>query len=160
MHQYHRAVLALALLSLATVVHAQTKIVVPVGSDVFPDLQYQGGDATQAKRLVGILLLSDSTVAFFACSWDCDGDARKLGFWDKPTFRIPLTAIRDVSHSTLTRTPPTIFSDDTMDFFTIVYEHDGTVDAPLFKMKRATSGAIEAKLKYRMKKIGLTLDTK
>ena len=157
MHRLYSILLAVA--TLAATAGAQSKIVVPVGSEAFPDLQYQGGDASQLKRMSGMLVLSDSAVAFYLCYWDCENDSRKPAFWDKPTLRIPYSAIRDITHNTLTKTPQFV-ADNTMEFFTVVYEHDGTVDAPLFKTKRATSAAIEAKLKYRMKKLGFAFDAK
>lgn len=131
------------------------------GWDGFLDVQYQGGDASQPKRKTGMLVLTDSALIFYDCPWDCEQDAKKRkDFWEAPAFRIAYRGITNAKASTGTADHaglgmPLLFSDKSSDYITVVYESATSVESPVFKTKRAMAGAIEAKMRFRMKKLGL-----
>lgn len=140
-------------------------ILVRDGWEGFPAVEYQGGDGTMPKKRTGMLVLTDSTLGFYSCPYDCEHDSKKPKFFDKPIFRLPLASVKEVSSSSQVRGATfgsklmlgAFAGDRTEEFFGFVYESSTSAEAPVFKTMKAQSGAIEAKVKFRLKKLGLTV---
>ncbi len=144
--------------------HAQ--MIVKNGYEAFPLVEYRGGDATQPKRRTGVLVLTDSTLAFHECTRrrDC------LEYKDNPVFAelifsIPLRQLKEVSSSTEVRGPGVggriafgvLATDRKEEFVGVVYETEQSAEAPVFRTQPAQAAAIEAKVRFRLKKLGIQL---
>ena len=165
------SIVAAAMVSFATVsAGAQQPILTGKGWEAFPNVDYQGGDATQPKRLLqGMLVLTDSTIALHACAWvNCTPprDTTKLPFVEKPYFTIRLADIKEVASSSEVRGPSTasrimiggaLAGDRKEELFGLVYETAASAEAPVFRTQQHQSGAVEAKIRFRLKKLGIDL---
>lgn len=162
------AMLAEALIALGRIDAQPPAVIARDGWEAFPVVEYQGGDATQPKKRAGMLVLTDSTLALHECYWTGCYDFKKQ---EKPPFRaeplylIPLRAVREVSASSQVRGPSTssriawgmLASDRTEEFVGLVYESASSAEAPVFKTMKSQSGAIEAKVRFRLKKLGVDI---
>lgn len=140
------------------------------GWEAFAGVYYEGGDATQPKRLMGMLVLTDSAIGFYRCvSAQCFDD-KKGGkpFREPAYFSIPLTSVKDISTSSRVRGADAmgkimvggLASDRPEDFVALVYESQTSIEAPLFKTAKTQVAAIDAKIRFRLKKAGLELPDK
>jgi hypothetical protein len=138
------------------------------GWEAYPEVEYQGGDATKPKRLIGILVLTESTIALHWCRWQyCEDDrkAEKTPFLPEPLYLIPLCRIQDISASSQVHGPSAtsridfglLAGDQKQEFVGMVYESDTTAEAPVFRTLKAQFGAIEAKVRFRLEKLGVEL---
>lgn len=158
-----------AVASMAVTAHAQSPLVVSRdGWEAFPWVEYQGGDATQPTKRRGMLVLTDSTLSLHKCRFEYCDDHRKhteLPFEEKPLYTIQLRSIKEVTSSSQVRGPSAgsrlalglLAGDRTEEMVGIVYESASSAEAPVFKTQKAQSAAVEAKLRFRLKKIGVTL---
>lgn len=162
---------AAALLVAAHTASAQppaTGIFARGGWEAFPGVEYRGGDATQPKQRWGILVLTDTNVALYRCALTTCGDPKKSApFKGDPLMSIALSTIKDVSSSSQVRGPGMdaklflggLATDKSEEFVGIVYETASSAEAPVFKTNTAQSAAIDAKLKFRLRKLGIELST-
>jgi hypothetical protein len=136
------------------------------GWEAFPNVSYQGGDATQPKRRFGMLVLTDSTIALHECAnISCfDNSKGKLPFKAQPWFSIALSSLTQIAHSSQVRKDgaATFFlgalaDGDSEGFVGFVYQTARNVEAPLFKMKKEQSGVLDAKVRFRLKRLGIEL---
>lgn len=165
-------IIAAALIVIATSVSVAAqppanRIYARDGWEAFSGVYYEGGDATQPKRLLGMLVLTDSTIALHPCVIQQCYDTKKgAPFREPPFFSIPLTSIKDIVSSSRVRGADTmgkvflggLASDRPEDFVALVYETKSSVEAPLFKTAKAQSAAIDAKLRFRLKRLGVELN--
>jgi hypothetical protein len=161
------AALAPALASPAT---AQIPIIVRDGWEAFPNVEYQGGDATQPKKRLGMLVISDSTIALHECvRVDCiDVSKPALPFRNPPLISIAFRTVRRVDAATSVRGPGAgdlialggLATDRTEELVAIVYETSTSAEAPVFKAMKTHAAAIEAKVLFRMRKLGIDLRAK
>lgn len=138
------------------------------GWEAFPQVEYVGGDASQPKKRAGMLVLTDSSLAMHPCVWDGCYDhikQQKLPYKPEPYYIIPLKGISEVSSSSQVRGPSVggriawgvLATDRTEELFGLVYETATSAEAPVFKTMKAQAGAIEAKVRFRLKKLGLSV---
>lgn len=161
--------LVIPLLALASSAAAQEPIIVGDGFEAFPGVEYRGGDARFSKQVFGVLILTDSSLAFHQCTpteyYACHprGDDP---FWKaEPLFVVPLAALREVQVSSRVRDATAgsklllgIFAGDREEeYIGFVHETVTSAEAPVFRTMKTQAGAIEAKVRYRMEKLGLEL---
>jgi hypothetical protein len=158
------------------VVSAQTPLVVSKegGSPPFVsgegfeafNVEYQGGDATHSKKRWGMLVITDSTVGFYECLWSgCLADKKKSMIKEPPIWLIPLEYVKEVSSSNQVRGATvggklmwgSLAGDRTEEFVGLVYESETNAEAPIFKTRTAQSGAVEAKIRFRLKRKGISI---
>lgn len=141
-------------------------IIVRDGWEAFPNSEYRGGDASQTRKRLGVLVLTDTSLAFYDCMWNYCADRKQQLFEEKGLiWRLPLTQIKSVSSSTQNRGPSVtgrvlfgvLATDKNAEYFAFTYETERSAEAPVFQMIRTTAGALEAKLRFRLKKLGVEL---
>ena len=158
------AVLALlATIAVAPSLRAQ-KIIVHEGYEAFPLVEYKGGRAGFPKQSYGVLVVTDTTFEYWACCYSGFGD-NKQSVWDPKLmfWSVPLKWITEVNASTASKgasvTGRVMFgvlaTDNNEEYFGFAFETDKTAEAPVFKMPKTFAGALEAKVKFRMKKLGV-----
>lgn len=144
-------------------------VMVGPGWEAFPNVEYQGGDATQPKKRAGMLVLTDSTLAFYECTWGgCITDKKQSMIRGPAIFMVALKSVTDASSSNQVRGSTMggklllggLAGDRTEEFFGFVYESKNSAESPVFKTMKSQSGAIEAKIKFRLKKLGVALTEK
>jgi hypothetical protein len=115
---------------------------------------------------MGWLVLTDSTLSLHACGRQFCATHKDLPLYDSiPYFTIPLRSITDVSSSTQVRGPSTgskiafglLAGDRKEEFVGLVYETATSAEAPIFKTQKAQASALEAKIRFRLKKLGIVL---
>lgn len=154
-----------AVCALAPSVRAQDIIVRDV-YEAIPKVEYRGGDASHPEKLFGVLKLTDSTLSLHSCKrlrcQPVDGEVE----WDyRPLLVVDLRSVREVSTSAQVRAPGVasriawgMFAPDrSEEFVGLVYETATSVEAPVFKVPKTTSAAIEAKVRFRLRKLGVVL---
>jgi hypothetical protein len=161
-----RAVLvALSLAAIPGDLAAQMIVAVD-GRDEFQRVEYVGGDASQPKKEYGWLVLTDSTIAIHGCPQvACPHDKKRRYYREEPEYTVHLRHITEVTSSSQVRGPSTgsrlalgfLAGDRTEEFVGLVYETENAVEAPVFKTQRAQSAALEAKIKFRLKRLGVEL---
>ena len=159
-----KVALVSALLSPPATAGAQV-VIVREGWEAFPGVEYQGGDATQPKKRWGVLILSDSTLGFYPCieAEYCREYKGNVAQLNKPIFVIPLKQITDVSSSSQVRGASVgskiafglLANDRAEEYFGFVYESETSAESPVFKVRKTQSGALEAKVKFRQRKLGV-----
>lgn len=136
------------------------------GWEGFPMVEYKGGDAAYRKKGFGMLVLTDSTIAFYECITLSCGKTKRGYFEDKGLiWSHPIKSVTDVSSSSQNKgaslTGRVMFgvlaTDNNEEYFGFTYETDKTAESPVFKVPKTFSGAMEAKLKFRMKKLGVSV---
>lgn len=139
------------------------------GWEAFPEVEYLGGDAGSEKKQLGVLVLTDSALSLYACA-----DSRCLGrktdsiIKGAPLWTISLRAIKEISSSTSFKGTSTgsklllggLAGDKSDEQVGIVYETARSAEAPVFKTRNAQAAAIEAKVKFRLSKLGVVLREK
>lgn len=155
------------LLSNSTVAAAQDAVLVSgEGWQGFAEVSYVGGDATQTKKTTGILILTDSTLAFYTCDWACVDDVKKSKFFaKKPLSVVLLNTITELRSSTQVSGAGfteklaigLLASDHDDEYFRFVYETASNAEAPMYKTPKSLAGTIEAKVRFRLKKLGISL---
>jgi hypothetical protein len=140
------------------------------GWEAFAGVYYEGGDATQPKRLMGMLVLTDSSIGLHPCVYEqCQDDKKgKQPFKEPAYFTIPLNAVKRITNSSQVRDADLagkimvggLAPARAEDFVAIVYESPSSVEAPLFKSAKTQVAAIDAKLRFRLKKRGIELQDK
>jgi hypothetical protein len=163
-----RLVIALAFL-IPAIASAQRPIIARDGWEAFPFSQYIGGDATQPKPFKGIrymLVLTDSAIAFHECVvYECLAQSDKVPFKPTPVFSIPLRQIKEIASSSQVRgagfgaklAVGMLAGDRTEEHVGIVYETETSAEAPVFQVDKTHANAIEAKVRFRLKKLGIEL---
>lgn len=161
-----RATMVLGMMGGAAKLGAQD-IIARDGYEAFPWVEYVGGDARFPKKGIGVLVLTDSTLGFYNCRRTSCADTKAGPFNAEkgPIWLVRLTRITEVSSSTQNRGPSvpgrilfgTLATDSNVDYFGFTHETDSSAEAPVFKTLTAVAGALEAKVRYRMKKAGIAL---
>ena len=143
------------------------KIVARDGWEAFLSVEYRGGHAQFDSRVVNLaLVLTDSTLGAYRCitgsCWAKDGDP----IWkDPPLFVVRLDQITSVDASTSVRPASVgsklligmLASDKREEFFGFAFESETSAEAPVFKTQATQAGALDAKIKFRLKKMGRPL---
>jgi hypothetical protein len=136
------------------------------GRDEFQNVEYVGGDATQQKSRSGWLVVTDSTLSIHRCRLSgCLPHDKNRYYEEVPDYQIPLRTITEVTSSSQVRGPSTgsrialgVFAGDrSEEFVGIIYETESSAEAPVFRTKQAQSAALEAKLRFRLKRLGVEL---
>lgn len=146
---------------------AQQQIVARDGYEAFPNVEYRGGDATQPKRLYGYLVLTDSTIALHPCfsGSRCLEDKKKGLFEPTPYFTIRLSTLKAIQNSASEKGAGigeklligNLAGGQKEGIVALTYETATSVEAPVFKTDEAHGVALEAKLRFRLKKLGIEL---
>lgn len=163
-----RVVLGVVLVALVGDAHlvAAQSIIARDGWEAFPEVEYQGGDTTQPKKRTGMLVLTDTTLALHKCRKEyCKDTKGKVPFKDPPYFTVLLSTLTAVDSSSQVRGPSTgdriawggLAMDHTDEFVGLVYETPTNVQAPIFRTEKAQSAALAAKIRFRLKKLGIAL---
>lgn len=145
--QMNRSIAAAMLLlpALAGAVRAQ---------DTIPQVQYRGGSSTVKKRVsaFGVIVLTDSALQFIAYR---DPNSTRLEL--KPMIVIPLDSLTDFSTAAGHRAAgaDSTATDEGVDLVTLVYDTETSAEAPVFKLTDNMGGALLAKIKVRLRKLGL-----
>ncbi len=141
-------------------------VIVGEGYEGFPMVDYKGGDSRFKKKGYGILVLTDSTLAFYNCAWtSC---MKKNDLYFKPEgiiWSVPLTRIRSLSSNSQNRGASVgnrvlfgaLASDTNEELFAFTHDTDTSAEAPVFKTPRHMSLAMEAKVRFRLRKLGIEL---
>lgn len=149
----------------AAVARAQDIVIGP-DYEMFPGVEYLGGDVHRSGKFFGVLLLRDSTLSLHRCQYaKCVVQEGYIDHDKEPVLQIRLQAIRELSTSSQVRGPSVgsklawgaFAGDRSEEYLGIVYETDNNVEAPIFKTRKAMSTALDAKIRYRLKKMGVTL---
>lgn len=136
------------------------------GAEVFPSVHYRGGDARFKKTGIGALVLTDSTLGFYYCvRSDCFESKGRVHDDTKPIWIVPLTKVTTASASSQNRGPSgaarmmfgVLATDQNKEYFAFTHETDSSAEAPVFETPAAMSLALEAKVRFRMKKLGKEL---
>jgi|688.fasta_scaffold317193_2 hypothetical protein len=150
------------------------KVISGDGWEAFPNVEYQGGDARFNKKTVGILVMTDSSVAFYECAFKtaridlpCGSHRTKTMIKEPALWLVTLKAITEVNSSTQVRPASTgekfmigiLASDRAEEFFGFAHETASSAEAPIFKTQKTQASALEAKLRFRLKKAGVVLET-
>lgn len=99
----------------------------------------------------------------------CQDDRKgKLPFREPPYFTILLNAVKQITNSSRVRDADLagkmmiggLAPARAEDFVAIVYESSSSVEAPLFKTAKTQVAALDAKLRFRLKKRGIELQDK
>lgn len=155
----------IALIAGVQTLEAQEMIIAPNGDDLFNAVQYLGGDAAYPKKRWAVLLLTDSTLSLHDCR-DSGCEKREGTIRLKPAWMtIDLRSIKEVASSSQVRGPSTgsriafglLAGDRTEEYVGLVYETASNAEAPVFETAKAHSGALEAKIRFRLKKLGVDL---
>jgi hypothetical protein len=140
------------------------------GWEAFPLVTYMGGDTTFTFKpglKPMMLVLTDDALSFHQCIGNACYDRKdKLPYVAKPVYSIPLAAITKIANASQYAGADMagklflggLAPERTDNTFGIVYETATSAEAPLFKAKdRAVVDALDAKLRYRLKKRGIAL---
>lgn len=123
--------------------------------ETFQEVEYRGGHSQFKKSKLGRLVIAD-TLAYWFEYYPGDRSAGKDTIW------IPLKAITELDNSTEIRGATTgnklllgnLAGSKRDELVAIAYDTEQTAEAPVFKTKRGDSGAITAKLKFRLRRLG------
>lgn len=151
------------LLAVSTSAAAQAAIVVGDGWEGFPWVEYKGGDARFPKTGWGMLVLTDSTLAFHECFGErCPAmRGNRPGWKPTPVFSIALRSITEVQSSSRVKPADAgsrfmlgaLATDKNEGLVGIVYETESSAEAPVFAMREAQSSALDAKIQFRLKRL-------
>lgn len=113
------------------------------GKGVFWDVEYRGGDSHIKSSEVGSIMLTDSTVEFY-----------------KANGRVPMLVIPIVKISAISGRSNRIGASLTNwasgdESLTITYDGSNDAEAPVFKTGGSETAQIEARIRYRMRKLGV-----
>lgn len=156
-------------LCLGAEVDAQTYIIAGDGWEAFPGVEYQGGDARFPEKVRGVLVLTDSTLAFHPCRVKTQGgcaiEKGKLAWKDPAHFVVDLRQIQSIETSTQVRGASAgmkllvggLANDRSVEFMSFAHETASSAEAPVFKTYPTQAGALDAKVRFRMKKLGREL---
>lgn len=160
-----KTVSVLLVLAWASPAFGQDIIQRPEG-ELYPGVEYLGGDATQPRKRFGALLLTDSTISLHKCKLqNCQAQYGEVDYERTAYFTIALRTLRDVSSVSQVRGPSAtsriafglLAGDRTEEMLGVVYQSEADAEAPVFQLRKATSGALEAKIRFRLEKLGVTL---
>lgn len=140
-------------------------VIVGAGWEAFPEIYYQGGDASQPKKRNGMLVLTDSALAFYECAKTaCLPNGSKSMIRGDAWWTVPLKSMKEIRASNRasgsmsdSRLLLGLGGDRNDDMIGFVYETSSSAEAPIFKTRNAQAAAIEAKVKFRLKKLGVAL---
>lgn len=156
---------SVALFATPAVLQSQD-ILVRDGYEAFPMVDYQGGDARFKKKGTGVLVLTDSTLAFYNCSWGYCEDHKGRMFEPKGLiWSVPLNKITSVSVSSQNRgasvTGRVLFgalaTDSNAEYFAFAHDTETSAEAPVFRTPKTMSGALDAKVRFKLRKLGINL---
>lgn len=123
-----------------------------LAQDRIPKVRYKGGhEGWGEEEIRGILLIGDSTVTFR------DDDKKR-------TLEIPILKITDIGNQTQRKEASvgskllfgSLARSRQEEFLAISYELPDNAEAVIFRFEPNTSAAVLAKIKFRMKKLGMT----
>jgi hypothetical protein len=165
-----RVALVAAVCCLASRSEAQREIVARDGWEAFV-VEWMGGDATRAaKRHMAILVLDDTSMTLYACnvSPHCMTNGKGPPHKGPPLYSIQLKSVKDVTSSSQFRGQGTLAKlalgglagDANDELVNVDYETASSAESPVFKTERAQSAALESKIRFRLKKLGVTIPEK
>lgn len=119
---------------------------------------------------MGVLVLTDSALGFYPCrvrqQGGCAVDKGK-SVWTEPAhFVIALTGVQSLESSSRVRNASagdrlligSLASDRPQNFITVAHETAASAEAPMFRTEVTQAGALDAKIRFRMKKLGRPLE--
>lgn len=151
--------------ALAAPLRAQ-EIIVGDGFEGFPMVDNKGGDSRFQKKGYGILVLTDSTLAFYSCAGaSCKKHQGAYFTPEANIWSVPLTRIRSLSSNPQNRGASVgnrvlfgaLASDTYEELFAFTHDTETSAEAPVFKTPWHMSLAMEAKLRFRLRKFGIEL---
>jgi hypothetical protein len=122
-----------------------------LAQDRIPKVRYKGGhEGWGEEEIRGILLIGDSTITFR------DDDKRR-------SLEIPILKITDIGNQTQRKEASvgskllfgSLARSRQEEFLAISYELPDNAEAVVFRFEPNTSAAVLAKIKFRMKKLGM-----
>lgn len=142
---------------------AQPGIVTGEGWEAFPWIEYKGGHAQHSRVGWGLLLLTDSTLAFHECYLEqCPPQRGGRQRW-KPTaiFSIRLRSITDVQSATRVKPASAsarfmigmLATDKNENLLAVTFETASSAEAPVFALGDGQASALDAKIRFRLKRI-------
>ncbi len=129
-------------------------------------VDYKGGDSRFQKKGYGILVLTDSTLAFYNCAGAACKKHKGVYFTpDGVIWSVPLTRIRSLSSNSQNRGASVgnrvlfgaLASDTNEELFAFTHDTETSAEAPVFKTPRHMSLSLEAKVRFRLRKLGIDL---
>ncbi|HWA16612.1 MAG TPA: hypothetical protein VG817_09270 [Gemmatimonadales bacterium] len=123
-----------------------------LAQDRIPKVRYKGGhEGWGEEEIRGVLLIGDSTITFR------DEDKKR-------TLVIPILKITDIGNQTQRKEASvgskllfgSLARSRQEEFLAIAYELPDNAEAVVFRFEPNTSAAVLAKIKFRMKKLGMT----
>lgn len=152
-----------AVLLLSSPALAQKTVLTGEGWEAFPNVQYRGGDSRLERPTFGILVLTDSTLAFHRCWMEsCFPRKKKQFVWqDSALIRIPLSALKSATAASQNSGPSVgarimfgmLATDKTQESVTFVVETETSAEAPIFHTQKTQSAVIEAKVQARLRRL-------
>lgn len=141
------------------------KIIAKEGREEFEGVEYVGGDATHPKKVSGWLVLKDSTLSIHKCIRDCQASDTKPYYDSLPDYQFELRSVTSVTSSSDVRGASVgskmlfggLAGDRKQEFVLVRYENDRSAEAPYFKTKKSQSASLEAKIRFRLKKLGVVI---
>lgn len=118
------------------------------------------------KAKLGWLVITDSTIALHECTRQyCEYDKKGKHYKPEPIYAIRLQGIKSVESLSDVRGASVgsklafgfLAGDRKQEFVGVIYETETNAEAPVFKTQKAQSAAVEAKLKFRLKRLGIEL---
>lgn len=143
-------------------------VVAGEGYEAFPRVQYQGGHSAFPRAAWGVLVLRDSTISFHECGdgLHCTSAAMSRELFKEPArFTVRLRDLRELSAQTRTRSPGVgrrimfgaLANDRNDELLAFAFDGESTAEAPVFKTLPTQAGAIEAKMRFRLRRLGVEL---
>jgi hypothetical protein len=140
------------------------------GWEAFALVTYVGGHGRIPESQHGLaLILTDSTVDLRKCRDETCAVGRAGAWWvDPPLFSVPLASLTAVERRTRLREGPlagamnplgggSLGLGEAEEIVLLVFDADDTAEAPLFLVGPGQSAALEAKIRFRLRKMGRAL---
>jgi hypothetical protein len=143
-------------------------IVAGDGWEAFLGVEYVGGHAKFGyKRPSLVLVLTDTTLSVYPCHDSFCSEPRGRGRWksDSLIFQVRLDQITAVDQSSRVKAASMgskiligfLASDKNEEFVGIGFETETSAEAPVFRTRQAQAGAIDAKIRFRLKRLGRSI---
>ncbi len=161
----------LALLSIAAMTlspgafkldHADVAMQDTSGVDRYPVTRYRGGHSAQPNAIsYGVLILRNSGITYHKCGFDCKPTTRSIGYDSVPVLTIKYSELRQVASAIRSPTAVDRFALGSLaaeaETVVLVYETALRSEAPVFTAPKNMSAAIDAQIRFRAKKVGVTI---
>lgn len=114
------------------------------GWEVIQIAEYRSGVSGMTRRVRGIFVLTDSTIGLFKCQNPVCPEEKKKDPWKgDPIWFVRLASIKAIEYKS--------------DWIRLSYETESSVESPLFALASNYGPAVDAKIRFRLKKLGVTI---